>query len=110
VAYSAGSERAIAGSLVVATVSGLAVGVTAPSQLRLLSYGLFGGASIVFMVTLIVTGVAITTPGFGTSDDGGQPRSDVPPSPPTVQQLADRLSAVRGSGPGIPGQCGPCRS
>ena len=75
-AYSAGSDRTIAVSLGVATVSGLATGlgpsVTTPTQLRLVSFGLFGGASIVFIVILIIVGVAVTTAGSGALDSGGE--------------------------------------
>ena len=74
VCYSAGSDRAIAGTLGVATVSGLTaglnVGVAAPRQLRLLSYSVFGGASIVLLITLVLVGMAVTTPGSSSSDGG----------------------------------------
>jgi hypothetical protein len=76
VGYSTGSDRMIAGTLGVTTVSGLAAGLSAwvatPRQLRLLSYGLFGGASIVFITTLILVAVAVTQLGLGASDGVSQ--------------------------------------
>ena len=59
-------DSALAVTLGAATVSGLAAGlgvwVATPRQLRLLSYGLFAGASVVFVIILIFVGVAVATP------------------------------------------------
>ena len=59
-------DSAFAVTLGATTLSGLAaalgVWVATPRQLRLLSYGLFAGASIVFVIILILVGVAVATP------------------------------------------------
>ena len=59
-------DLALAVTLGAATVSGLAAGlgvwVATPHQLRLLSYGLFAGASVAFVIMLIIVGVAVAAP------------------------------------------------
>ena len=59
-------DSALAVTLGVATLSGLVAGlgvwIATPRQLRLLSYGLFVGASVVFVIILILVGVAVATP------------------------------------------------
>ena len=59
----------IAVTLGAATLSGLVAGlgmnVSGPRQLRLLSYGLFGGASVVLVIVLILAGMAVATPRSG---------------------------------------------
>ena len=62
-------DWAIAVTLGAATLSGLLAGlgvwVAAPRQVRVLSYGLFGGASVALVIVLILAGLAVTTPRSG---------------------------------------------
>lgn len=78
-------DSALAVTLGAATLSGLLAGlgvwIATPGQLRLLSYGLFAGASVVFVIILILVGVAVASPGPGSADeDGGRgPGNPTPP-------------------------------
>jgi hypothetical protein len=91
------SDQAMALTLGAATLLGITAGMglwaATPRQLQLTSYGLFGAASLVFVVILVLVGISIARPAPGWNDGGLPPAAQgpIPPTPELVPAVLDEL-------------------